>query len=69
MNLFKRTRSRLPWSDTMGLLLLMWLCTLPLIGLVVVPAFGMQVGLGVAAGSLFAVLVLCWVLCRPRSHR
>lgn len=52
----------------MVLLLLMWLCTLPLIGLVVVPAFGAQVGLSIAAGSLFAVLVLCWVLCRPRSH-
>ena len=47
-------------SDEMVLALVIWLCALPLIGLVVLPVFGLKVA-GVVALALFLVaMAVCW---------
>lgn len=55
-----------PTSDLpemMLIALVVWLCTLVLIGLVVTPLFGPQVGLTTAVVLLIALLALCWGVC------
>lgn len=51
------------WDMPVILALFIWLCSLPLIGLLVVPGFGWGVGLTVAAALLVVILTLCWLLC------
>lgn len=51
--------------DTMGIVLILWICTLPFIGLIVVPLFGPQIGTDIAVGLLIAMLLICWGLCIP----
>lgn len=67
-----------PTSDLpemMLLALVVWLCSLVLIGLVVTPLFGPQVGLTTAIVLLIALLALCWGVCvvevvrRGRRHK
>jgi uncharacterized phage infection (PIP) family protein YhgE len=53
--------SNLP--EMMLIVLVVWLCSLALIGLLVTPLFGAQVGLTVAAVLLVALLALCWGIC------
>lgn len=49
--------------DDMALAIVIWLCTLPLVGLLVVPFFGLKVGL-IAAVALFIVaMIICWGIC------
>ncbi|HET8679101.1 MAG TPA: hypothetical protein VFM39_03210 [bacterium] len=43
--------------------LLLWLCSLPLIGLLVLPGFGTRAALVVAAVLLAAVGVACYGIC------
>jgi len=43
--------------------LLLWLCTLPLIGLLVLPWFGPRVAVGVAVALLVATVTACYALC------
>ena len=59
----------LPGFDTMLIILILWICTLPLIALIVVPIFGPQIGIGIALGLLLAMLLVCWVLCIPLMIR
>ncbi len=47
----------------MGLTLLVWLCTLPLVALLVLPFFGWRVAGLVALGLLLILLPICWALC------
>ena len=47
----------------MGLVLVMWLCTLPLIGLVIAPLLGAMVAAMAAIVLLVASLVYCWGSC------
>ena len=49
--------------DDMALALTIWMCTLPLVGLLVVPFFGLKVGLIVAAALFIVAMVLCWGIC------
>ncbi len=49
--------------DDMALAIIIWMCTLPLVGLLVFPFFGLKISLLVAAALLIAVLVLCWGIC------
>jgi len=49
--------------DDMALAIVIWMCTLPLVGLLVFPFFGLKITLLVAAGLLIAVLFLCWGIC------
>lgn len=49
--------------------LVIWLCTLPLVGLFVLPFFGTQ-GALLAAGVLFILaLTLCWGICTWRIYK
>ncbi|MFQ5614098.1 MAG: hypothetical protein ACE5H9_18410 [Anaerolineae bacterium] len=51
------------WDLPVILAVFVWLCTLPLVALLVVPFFGWGVGLTVAAVLLVIILSLCWLLC------
>jgi hypothetical protein len=53
----------------MILTLVLWLCSLVLVGLIVVPLFGARVAWIVAIGLLIADLVLCWSVCTYRLVR
>ena len=55
--------------DTMGLLLAVWICTLPLIGLVIAPLFGVQTAAIIAVILLIVMLVICWGRCIPMAVR
>lgn len=45
------------------LALAVWACTLPLIGLLIVPVLGVRVALTAAAIVLVVVLATCWAVC------
>lgn len=65
-------RSSLARADrwtTMLLTVLVWLCTLPLVALVVWPFFGWQVAGLVALGMLLLLLPICWGICWFRLAR
>ncbi len=49
--------------DDMALAIIIWMCTLPLVGLLVVPFFGLKVGLLAAAALFIAAMVICWGIC------
>ena len=51
---------------TMALTLVLWLCSLVLVGLLVVPQFGWQVGWIVAIGLLVVFVMLCLGVCAYR---
>lgn len=59
----KRLSNLTGFSETMALTLVVWLCSLLLVGLVVLPLFGSKVALVTAGGLLVAVLALCWGIC------
>lgn len=54
---------RCDWDAPLVLALLVWLCALPLVGVVILPTFGIQVAVIVAAGLLVLMLLICWALC------
>lgn len=49
--------------DDMALAIIIWMCTLPLVGLLIFPFVGLQISLLVATGLLIAILVVCWGIC------
>ncbi len=50
-------------SDTMALALVIWLCTLPLVGIIVVPLFGTKVAALAALALFFVIMAVCWGKC------
>lgn len=50
-------------SDAMILALALWLCSLPLVLLIVVPLMGLAAAGVAALVLLFATTVLCWGMC------
>jgi hypothetical protein len=52
------------WETTLGMTLMLWLCTLPFVVLIVLPLWGGPIALVSAAVLLVAMLGICWVLCR-----
>ena len=50
-------------SGDMALALVLWLCSLPLVGLIVVPFFGLKVGVIVAVALFFVAMAVCWGIC------
>lgn len=50
-------------SGDMALALVLWLCSLPLVALIVVPFFGLRVGAIVAVVLFFAAMAICWGVC------
>lgn len=67
MNRLKR--AQLPELDTMAVLLVVWICTLPFIGFLIAPIVGVQTALTVALILLIAMLIFCWGLCIPAVVR
>jgi len=46
----------------------MWLCALPLVGILILPFFGVQVALAVAAGLFIVMLAACYAICAWPKH-
>jgi hypothetical protein len=63
-DLILKTKTDLP--ATMALTLVLWLCSLVLVGLVVAPLFGQRVAWIVAIGLLLVFMTLCWGVCAYR---
>jgi len=62
------------YSEDMALALIIWLCSLPLFALIVVPLFGARVALVAAILLLILVMIVCWGICgwkfvRARNSR
>jgi hypothetical protein len=55
--------------DDMALAIVIWMCTLPLVGLLVVPFFGLKVGLIVAVALFIAAMIICWGICGWKLFR
>ncbi len=56
-------------SDELLIGLAVWMCTLPLLALLIVPRFGLAVG-GAAALLMFvAALAVCCLVLRPKGVR
>ncbi len=58
-----RTQMHTDHSSWMLTSLLLWLCTLPIVGLLVLPWLGTRVAIIVAAGLLVASLSACYGIC------
>jgi len=55
--------------DEMALAIVIWMCTLPLVGLLILPYFGLKISLLTAVALLIGVVVICrgicsWKICR-----
>ncbi|MEW5987590.1 MAG: hypothetical protein AB1791_13235, partial [Chloroflexota bacterium] len=50
-------------SEEMALALFLWLCSLPLVAIVVIPLFGRQAAAIVALILFLAAMALCWGIC------
>ena len=55
--------------DDMALAITIWMCTLPLVGLLVIPFFGLKVGLVAAAALFIAAMLVCWGICSWKVFR
>jgi len=49
--------------DTMGIVLAVWLCTLPFVGLLFTPVLGISTTIVLAIVLLVLMLALCWGRC------
>jgi uncharacterized membrane protein (DUF4010 family) len=61
--MFKGINLRALRSEDMALALVLWLCSLPLVGLVVIPFFGLKVAAFVAVVLFFVAMAVCWGIC------
>ncbi|MBU4225320.1 MAG: hypothetical protein KKC71_05815 [Chloroflexi bacterium] len=50
-------------SDEMALAIAVWLCSLPLVALIVVPFFGLRTAGIVALVMLIVAMAICWGAC------
>lgn len=50
-------------SDEMAVALVVWLCTLPFLGLLMVPRFGLATAGVAALLILIALMIVCWGMC------
>ena len=55
--------------DDMALVIVIWLWSLPLVGLLVIPFFGLNVGLIVAVALFIAAMLVCWGICSWKLFR
>jgi hypothetical protein len=51
------------YSQDMALGLIMWLCTLPLVALLIVPIYGPKAAGITSLVLLIAIMAICWILC------
>jgi uncharacterized membrane protein len=56
------SRRRPDWAS-MGLTVAVWICTLPLVILLIVPWLGVRVGIVTALVLLVVLSIVCWILC------
>ena len=66
MKVFKRLGFH---SDEMALAFFLWLCSLPLVALVVVPFFGLRTASAVAVALFFVVMAICWGACGWKAFK
>ena len=59
--MFKQLRSF--HSEDMALALMLWLCSLPLVALLVIPFFGLKVAAVVALILFLVMMAICWSIC------
>ncbi len=59
--MFKQLRSF--HSEDMALALMLWLCSLPLVALLVIPFFGLKVAAIVALILFLVMMAICWGIC------
>jgi len=59
--MFKQLRSI--HSEDMALTLILWLCSLPLVALFVIPFFGLKVATVVAFILFLVMMAICWAIC------
>ena len=53
-------------SGDLALTIVLWICSLPLIALIIVPAFGLKIAGLTAVVLLVLFLILCWgTFCQP----
>ena len=50
-------------SDEMALAFVVWLCSLPLVGLIAIPLLGLKVAGVVALILLVVAVIVCWGIC------
>lgn len=50
-------------SEEMALTLMLWLCSLPLVALFVIPFFGLKVAAVVAFILFLVMMAICWGIC------
>lgn len=55
--------------DDMAIALLIWLCSLPLIGILIIPFLGWQVGLASAILLFILAVIVCWGVCGWKIFR
>ncbi len=56
-------------SDDMALAIILWLCSLPLVALLVVPFLGLRVAGAVAIILFFVAMVICWGACGWKAFK
>lgn len=56
-------------SEDMALALLLWLCSLPLVGLIIIPFFGLKVAAVVGLALFFLAMAICWGICGWKVFR
>lgn len=54
--------------DDMALAVVIWMCTLPLVGLLILPFFGLKAAAIVAAVLFIAAMAICWGICSWKLH-
>lgn len=59
--MFKQLRSI--HSEDMALTLMLWLCSLPLVALFVIPFFGLKMAAVVALILFLVMMAICWSIC------
>lgn len=56
-------------SDEMALAFVVWLCSLPLVALIVIPLFGLKTAGVVALVVFFVALAICWGACGWKAFK
>lgn len=56
-------------SETMLMTLVLWMCTLPLLALFILPVFGLNIAVGGAIALFLVDLAICWSVCSWKIYR
>lgn len=53
----------------MALAIVVWLCTLPLIGFIAIPLLGRGSAILIAIGLFFLIMAVCWGICGVKAYQ